>query len=98
MFDVSTKELQSFGRAAQILRILQNVSLAMSILCPARLYIGDDHGDNYATMRCQLLDGHEAPHRESYLSGSGRVVITWERDEWEEWRGPRTRENLVDDT
>jgi hypothetical protein len=51
--------------------------------CNARLYIGDDYGDNRATMRCQLKPGHEGPHKEVY-GQNGRdkkVTITWWDDD-----------------
>jgi hypothetical protein len=59
-------------------------------LCNARLYIGDDFGDNRATMLCQLPPGHTGPHREDYNTtnphgpGSGTVTIEWTRDERED--------------
>lgn len=60
--------------------------------CNAHLYIGDNYGDGHATMRCQLPDGHDGPHRERYshrgLDGEpGPVEITWEKDDrcWHEW-------------
>lgn len=53
--------------------------------CNARLYIGDDYGDNTATMRCQLAPDHQGPHTESFTreeeDEGGFVCITWERDE-----------------
>lgn len=49
--------------------------------CNGRLIIADNHGDNHATMRCQLEPGHEGLHQEAYKSGGGRVVVTWEKDE-----------------
>jgi hypothetical protein len=50
--------------------------------CNARLTIGDDFGDNVATMRCQLAPGHEGKHREVYKSRvAGQVTIEWERDD-----------------
>jgi hypothetical protein len=45
--------------------------------CNARLYIGDDYGDNYATIRCQLKPGHGGPHGEEYEVQDKPVVITW---------------------
>ena len=45
--------------------------------CNARLEIGDDYGDNVATMRCQLAVGHEGPHREEFVRGDKPVVVTW---------------------
>jgi hypothetical protein len=47
--------------------------------CNARLYIGDNFGDNHATMRCQLAPGHLGPHVETYQDGDVRVE--WKRDE-----------------
>lgn len=51
--------------------------------CNARLTIADNHGDNHATMRCQLEPGHPGLHREVYQSaeGGGRVVVVWEKDQ-----------------
>jgi hypothetical protein len=50
--------------------------------CNARLTIGDNYGDNHATMLCQLEPGHEGLHQESYRSSvSGSVTITWENDD-----------------
>ena len=50
--------------------------------CNARLYVGDDFGDNHATMRCELEPGHEGPHKEAYTQTlGGEVVVTWENDE-----------------
>ena len=48
--------------------------------CNERLEIGDDYGDNVATMRCQLKPGHTSPHREAYKScGECDVVVVWTR-------------------
>ena len=49
--------------------------------CNAHLYIGDNFGDNHATMRCQLPKGHEGLHREEFGSDN-KVVVTWEKDEY----------------
>jgi hypothetical protein len=50
--------------------------------CNARLTIGDNFGDNHATMVCQLEPGHEGPHQEVYESHeAGTVTVTWEKDE-----------------
>lgn len=50
--------------------------------CNARLFIGDNYGDNHATFRCQLDPGHDGPHREEYNAHrGGQIVVTWERDE-----------------
>lgn len=44
--------------------------------CNAWLEIGDDYGDNEATMRCQREAGHEGPHREVFRNGSATVEWT----------------------
>jgi len=50
--------------------------------CNAHLYIGDDFGDNHATMRCQLPKGHIGVHRETFTrSEAGTIIVTWENDE-----------------
>jgi hypothetical protein len=64
-------------------------------LCTARLHIGDDFGDNSATIRCQLPKGHEGLHKEAFehsvyskdyksIKGINSVTITWNVDEGEE--------------
>jgi len=53
--------------------------------CNARLEIGDNFGDNHATMRCQLEPGHRGNHRETYKTRSaGEVTVEWEKDERKE--------------
>lgn len=47
--------------------------------CNAHLYIGDNFGDNHATMRCQLPPGHAGPHKEVFRYGKAR--IEWDTDE-----------------
>lgn len=49
--------------------------------CNARLYIGDDYGDNRATMRCAEPAGHEPPHCEVFGGGQQHAVVTWTEDE-----------------
>jgi len=49
--------------------------------CNARLEIGDDYGDNVATMRCQLSPGHDGRHKEEYNSHGQKVIVTWDKDE-----------------
>ena len=51
--------------------------------CEARLFIADDYGDNEATMKCQLKEGHEGPHLEAYTTSGGKnaVTVTWTLDE-----------------
>jgi hypothetical protein len=64
--------------------------------CNARLYIGDDYGDNRATMRCQREPGHEGKHREVYKTrDSGEVTIEWERDGRLAEGEPETVEDLM---
>ncbi len=46
--------------------------------CNDHLEIGDDYGDNRATMRCRLRQGHAGPHKESYLGVHGvEVTVVW---------------------
>lgn len=52
--------------------------------CGARLFIGDDFGDNTSTMRCQLDPGHPGPHTEVFIRRDRPVTITWEVDERED--------------
>ena len=52
--------------------------------CNAHLYIGDNFGDNHATMRCQLELGHDGPHKEEFKRGGKPVVVTWYIDEKDE--------------
>jgi hypothetical protein len=47
--------------------------------CNARLFVGDDYGDNTATFMCELDPGHEGKHREVFRDGT--AVIEWETDE-----------------
>ena len=54
--------------------------------CNARLYLGDDYGDNECTIRCQREPGHEGKHREVFGSDGRQVTIEWELDEREERR------------
>ncbi len=50
--------------------------------CNAHLHIADDYGDNHATMRCHLPNGHKGPHREIYDQCSGdEVIVTWNINE-----------------
>lgn len=46
--------------------------------CNAHIYIGDNFGDNHATMRCSLPHGHDGPHEETFR---GTAKVTWEQDE-----------------
>ena len=43
--------------------------------CVATLEIGDDYGDNEATMHCQLEIGHSGRHREEFFDG--RAIVEW---------------------
>ena len=47
--------------------------------CNAHLYIGDNFGDNHATMRCQRPAGHEGEHMERFRGGDARAL--WLTDE-----------------
>lgn len=55
----------------------------MSEPCTGKLEIGDNYGDNSATMKCQLLKGHRGPHQEQwngYGNRRGLVIhatLTW---------------------
>ena len=49
--------------------------------CNAHLYIGDNFGDNHATMRCQLPENHTEEHKETFDRGNKPVTITWYVDE-----------------
>ena len=50
--------------------------------CNAHLYIGDNFGDNHATMRCALKPGHEGNHVETYERiPEQRVTVSWTMDE-----------------
>lgn len=52
--------------------------------CGAALFIGDDFGDNSATMRCQLTEGHDdVLHVERFSRGEHEIVVTWPHDERE---------------
>ena len=51
--------------------------------CGAELHIGDDFGDNVATVRCQLAKGHALPHVETFQRAGLPVVITFACDERE---------------
>jgi len=51
--------------------------------CNARLFIGDNYGDNHATMRCQLEPGHEGDHEEKYGRPPQKVTVRWEIAETE---------------
>jgi hypothetical protein len=71
--------------------------------CNARLHIGDDYGDNRATMRCHLPEGHEGDHREKYLfdeedpKAAHNVTITWAGCDraWEEAMDAEDEEALA---
>lgn len=50
--------------------------------CNAHLYVGDNCGDNHATMRCQLENGHEGNHRDTFRDGKA----------WTEWQENERRQ------
>ncbi len=43
--------------------------------CKVSMDIGDNFGDNSATMRCQLLRGHKGPHQEQWSGFANRGLI-----------------------
>jgi len=47
-------------------------------MCPETLEIGDDYGDNVATMHCQLEEGHEGRHQETFFDG--HAIIQWDTE------------------
>lgn len=53
--------------------------------CNARLFLGDDWGDNRCTMKCQLPVGHGGRHREKFDRGEdgspAPVEVLWLKDE-----------------
>lgn len=49
--------------------------------CNAVLSIGDDYGDNSATMKCQLDPGHDGPHVEDWESGKYKCHLEWKEDD-----------------
>jgi predicted nucleic acid-binding Zn ribbon protein len=52
--------------------------------CGARLFLGDDYGDNTCTHRCQMVEGHEGKHTEIFpRSAGGFVRVEWDADERE---------------
>jgi len=61
--------------------------MKQSEYCLAELHIGDDYGDNHATMICQLEKGHTGMHMEQYsrmgdkIKPRFEVVILWEGDD-----------------
>ena len=55
------------------------------IICKAKVYIADDYGDNHATMKCQLKNGHDGPHQEEFGLGKQKVKVIWSKDEGKHW-------------
>lgn len=49
--------------------------------CKAELRIGDDHGDNEATMICGLEVDHYGMHEERYPRNGGFVYVSWDGDD-----------------
>ena len=49
--------------------------------CGAVIFIGDDYGDNSATVICQLPEGHEGYHCEKFMRGENSNFILWKKDE-----------------
>lgn len=55
--------------------------------CNARLFLGDDYGDNECTIVCQRTPGHTGRHKE--VTREGTIIIEWdndERPERQEWK------------
>lgn len=48
-------------------------------VCKATLEISDDEGDNVATVRCELPEGHTEDHCESWVDPDGQrdVRVLW---------------------
>jgi hypothetical protein len=66
--------------------------------CNAWLTISDDFGDNEATCRCQLPEGHLGRHREEWIRGEGNPVeVTWELDQRPELEAEEARFRGYDD-
>lgn len=75
--------------------------------CNARLFVGDNFGDNHATFRCSLAPQHVGPHCEVHNSReAGVVTVTWEKDErsrcnhcgqWEHDHDDKTCPRYADD-
>lgn len=49
----------------------------MAETCNEIFRMADDQGDNYATMTCQLQQGHKGLHCEQYHN-RGIVIVLWE--------------------
>jgi len=49
--------------------------------CNALLYLSDDYGDNFCTIRCKLIPGHDGLHVEKFSRDGKLVKIIWEKDE-----------------
>lgn len=67
--------------------------------CNAHLYIGDNYGDNRATIRCGFPEGHNGEHREVFhrRDRNGEIrqcIVTWEHDERcrHDWMSLRSQE------
>ncbi len=52
----------------------------MSNQCSAKLYLGDDYGDNTCTIKCQLPKMHPGKHEEKF-DRNGEVLVSWVKDE-----------------
>lgn len=51
--------------------------------CNAHLYLGADNGEDSCTIRCNLKEGHDGPHQETFMRDRKPVVILWHKDEKE---------------
>ena len=53
--------------------------------CKAELHIGDDFGDNHATMKCQLEKDHGGCHIEKWNNNEGDLrLVSWHGDDRDE--------------
>ena len=48
------------------------------IKCTAVVEVADDFGDNHATFTCELQEGHNGDHRETYMKNGGAVTLTFD--------------------
>jgi hypothetical protein len=46
--------------------------------CTAILEVADDQAENNATFTCELQNGHNGNHRETYKKNGGEVTVTFD--------------------
>jgi hypothetical protein len=49
--------------------------------CNARLFLGDDYGDNSCTFRCTAKPGHDGAHIETSGLPKNPVTVMWQLDQ-----------------